>query len=224
MERIPLAQVIDRLQKTYGKLAPPPVTDPWELILWENIAYLADDNRRLEAFRALQDGIGTEPGQILSAPDEVLLEVTRHGILAEQFSAKLRRCATFVLEEFDGDLREVVQWPLSRAKKALKKFPGIGVPGAEKILLFSRSHRFLAPDSSGLRVLVRFGFGEQKKSYSTTYSLVQGAIRQELPDDFAWLIKAHQLLRRHGQELCWRTNPACGQCPLASECPSTHSG
>jgi endonuclease III len=31
--------------------------------------------------------------------------------------------------------------------------------------------------------------------------------------------RAHQLLRRHGQELCRNTAPACDRCPLASSCP-----
>jgi endonuclease-3 len=188
------------------------------MILWENVAYLADDERRQEAFQTLKKRVGTEPARILSASNEALLEVTGHGILADQFAEKLRKCARIALEEFDGDLRPVLKLPSPKAKKALQKFPGIGEPGAEKILLFSRIYPALALESNGLRVLLRLGFGEEKKSYATTYRLVQRAVEEELNKDHPWLIKAHLLLRRHGQELCRRSQPECGTCPLAADC------
>jgi endonuclease III len=218
MTRITLPQVIERLEDHFGKQKPPKLNGPWEMILWENVAYLADDKRRHEAFQTLKKGIGIEPAQILSASDETLLEVTRHGIMSEQFADKIRQCAKIVLEEFDGNLLPVLKLPLSKAKKALQKFPGIGEPGAEKILLFTRTFPVAALESNGLRTLLRLGIGEEQKSYSTTYRLVQQAVKGEIGEDFAWLIQAHLLLRLHGQELCRRSDPLCDQCPLAQDC------
>jgi len=108
--------------------------------------------------------------------------------------------------------------PLPKARKALQKFPGIGEPGAEKILLFSKTYPVLALESNGLRVLVRLGFGEEKKNYATTYRLVQKAVGEGLDNDYTWLIQAHLLLRRLGQELCRRSEPMCDRCPLAADC------
>jgi len=218
MPQIPLPQVVQRLQAHYGKQKPPKLDGPWEMILWENVAYLADDARRQQAFQTLKKRIGTKPEQILSASDDALLEVTRHGILPEKFADKLRTCAKIVLEEFDGDLRPVLELLLAKAKKALKRFGGIGEPGAEKILLFTRTQPILALESNGLRVLLRLGFGEEKKSYATTYRLAQKAAEDGLDMDCNWLIEAHLLLRRHGQELCRRSEPACQECPLATDC------
>jgi endonuclease-3 len=221
---MPLSQVVEQLQAHYGQQKVPRLKGPWEMVLWENVAYLADDDRRRQAFQTLKKRIGTEPGQILAASDEALLEVTRPGILADQFAKKLRSCARIVLEEYDGDLRPVVKLPLGKAKKVLQKFPGIGEPGAEKILLFCQTYPVLALESNGLRVLLRLGFGEEKKSYSTTYHLVQKAVDGGLVKDYSWLAQAHLLLRRHGQELCRRTNPACEKCPLAADCEFYQSG
>jgi endonuclease-3 len=215
---MPLAQVVQQLQTHYGPPKVPRLSGPWEMVLWENAAYLADDDRRRDAFLALKRRIGTDPGRILAASDEALLEVTRHGILAEQFAQKLRTCAQIALEEFDGDLRPILKLPFAQAKKALQRFPGIGEPGAEKILLFSRAFPVLALESNGLRVLLRLGFGEEKKSYATTYRLVQKAAAADLDKDYTWLMQAHLLLRQHGQELCKRSQPACEQCPLAPDC------
>jgi endonuclease III len=215
---MPLQQVVEQLEAAHGRPKPPRIVDPWLLVLWENVAYLADDERREKAFLALRQEVGTRPEQILSAPDQVLLGITGHGILPEQFAGKLRRCAAIALEDFDGDLRPILAWPLPKAKKALMRFPGVGEPGAEKILLFAGKHPALALESNGLRVLVRLGFGEEKKSYAETYRLVRRDAEVEIRGECAWLIKTHQLLRRHGQETCRRTRPRCGECPLAANC------
>jgi endonuclease III len=100
----------------------------------------------------------------------------------------------------------------------LQRFASIGSPGAEKILLFTRTQPVLALESNGLRVLVRLGFAAEQKSYDATYHAIRQALAPELPTDFDWLIAAHQLLRQHGQELCKRTKPQCQSCPLRKKC------
>ncbi|HXZ40289.1 MAG TPA: hypothetical protein VEG68_06070, partial [Terriglobales bacterium] len=59
--------IIRALQQFYGKPKPPRITDPFEIILWENVAYLVDDDKRATAFAALKKNIGTTPQQILKA-------------------------------------------------------------------------------------------------------------------------------------------------------------
>lgn len=211
--------IVDKLQGYYGPPDPPKVTDPLGMILLENVAYLQSDERREQAFRALRERVGLEPPEILMAREEILLEVAHLGGMHPAARVeKLRRVAQIALQEFDGDLERVLKQPPAKAKKLLKKFPGIGDPGAEKILLFSRSHPILGLDSNGLRVLMRLGYGEEGKSYAATYRSAQEAVESELKKDFDWLIAAHQLLRRHGQELCKSVRPLCSRCPLKSSC------
>lgn len=189
------------------------------MILLENVAYLVGDEQREEAFDALRDRVGLSPVDIVTAPDEKLLEVARlGGMLPASRVEKLRRIAEIALQEFDGDLESILELPAPKAKRLLKRFPGIGEPGAEKILLFTRTHPVLALESNGLRVLLRLGYGEERKTYSATYHSAQEAVKSELKEDFDWLIEAHQLLRRHGQELCKRSEPLCAECPLTPEC------
>jgi endonuclease-3 len=76
----------------------------------------------------------------------------------------------------------------------------------------------LALDSNGLRVLLRLGFGKEEKSYAKSYRSAREAAQAQLESDFDVLIEAHQLLRRHGQELCKRNEPRCDACPLRKEC------
>ena len=212
-------KIIDVLRRFYGDPEPPKITDPLGMILLENVAYLVSDERRERAFDALRKKVGLTPPQILTAHEETLLEVARlGGMLPAARVEKLRRIALIVLQEFDGDLDQALRLPLPKAKRALKKFSGIGDPGAEKILLFSKTDPILAVDSNGLRVLGRLGYGEQMKSYSATYRSAQEAVEHEMKKDFDWLIAAHQLLRHHGQQLCKTAKPLCAKCPVKASC------
>jgi len=214
-----LKTIVARLAAFYG--SPPPLitTDPFELILLENIAYLVSDSRRAEAFKVLRQTAGTRPPEILTAAAGDLLPATRlGGMHPEQRVTRLREIALIAVNEFDGDLNEVLTRPLGQAKKALQRFPGIGEPSAEKILLFTRAFPVLGLDSNGLRVLLRLGFGEEKKNYSASYRSVQEAVKNQLSDDYDWLISVHLLLQQHGKELCKTNRPLCGECPLRKSC------
>jgi len=213
------SRVVDTLAQFYGEPDPPPITDPFEMIIWENIAYLANDARRAEAFEELQRKIGLRPRDIRQTSDKALFSVTSKGIVPETSIDKLRRAAEIAGEFFGDDLSSALKKPTAAVKKDLRRFPSIGEPAAEKILLFNHKLAALALDSNGLRVLVRMGFAPEKKTYSATYKGMQQALASQLPADCGGLVRAHQLLRRHGQQLCKRSKPLCARCPLRAQCP-----
>jgi len=211
-------EVIARLQSSYGR-PKPPKSDPLELILWENVAYLLTDDRREAAFETLRDRVGLTPKAILAAPQATLLEIAKMGGMRPEVRVeRLRSIARITLDQFQGDLRKALKLPLKQAKKALQLYPNIGEPGAEKILLFTKSYPVLGLDSNGLRVLHRIGYGQECKNYSATYRSVQAAIASEIGEKCAPLIKASQLLRQHGQERCKLNAPLCRICPVTDLC------
>jgi len=117
----------------------------------------------------------------------------------------------------------VIRGPLSAAKKALRSFPGIGEPGADKILLFTGRQALLAPESNGLRVLVRLGLLREETSYSKTYAASRRAA-EGLRAEPGVMQEAHLLLFEHGRTLCKRTAPRCEPCPLARGCAYVQQG
>jgi endonuclease III len=216
--QLPLSSLLERLKKLYGEPVPPPVTEPFAMILWENVAYLANDSRRAEAFDELRTKVGLTPAAIRKAKDSLLLSIASKGIVPARTVEKLRTAAEIARHCFHDDLRSILEKPLAAAKKDLRKFPAIGEPAAEKILLFNQRFPILAMDSNALRVLVRIGYAPEHDNYSTTYKHMQRALALELPKDSEALIRPYQLLRQHGQELCKRNSPSCKQCPLRPDC------
>jgi endonuclease-3 len=191
------------------------------MILWEQVAYLASDEKRSKAFEALRSRIGTSAVTIAGAGKAALVEIAAlGGIFAELRAERIEESAAMVIKDFGGDLDSLLGWPSPKAKKALQRFPMIGEPGAEKILLFCGKLDVLALESNGLRVLTRLGFTQEAKSYSATYRAAREATLKLLPVSAAHLQQAHLLLRQHGTGLCFRTSPACNSCPLNGSCPS----
>jgi endonuclease-3 len=210
-----LKRVVALLEKHYGKPSPPLTSDPFEMVLLEKSGYLATDERRERAFLELKKRVGLTPAEIQDAPIELLEEIAAiGGIHADTRALRMKQSAGIALED---DPSAAVKLEFKKARKAIAKYPMIGDPGAEKILLYSGAHRVLALESNGLRVVVRLGFGAEHRNYSTMYRSAQEAL-----DIAGWtgarLIVAHQLLRRHGQEICRRSDPECEVCPISGDC------
>ncbi len=216
-----LAKLIGRLRAKYGPPSPPPAKTAFDWIAWEKVAYLASDEKRANAFAFLRRKIGLTPRKILAAGRPELIDVlSTGGIAAPERADNLIEAAKLVIGDFDDSLDDVCRRPPREAKKQLMRIYGIGEPGAEKILLMTRSHPVMGLDSNALRVLTRLGYGTAAKSYTTTYRSATAAALLELGSDIETLVEANLLLRTHGQTVCKTTTPHCGACVIGADCPS----
>ena len=101
-----LGRIMNGIERQHRGLTEPRFDGPLEMILWEIVAYLADDTRRGIAFDALREKVGLTPEKILAAPKKLLCEITRMGgsIAAEERAERLQTAAQITLDEFGGDL------------------------------------------------------------------------------------------------------------------------
>jgi endonuclease III len=214
-----LDRILDMLEKHYGKQQGPGPEDAYEMVLYANCGYPANDVSCPKGFEALRRLVGLEPGQILAAPEDQLARIMRlGGIVPELRARRLKEIAGRVKDKFAGNLGAALEGPLTEAKNALKQFPTIGDPGAEKILLFLNRAPVAAVPSGHVHVLHRLGFGQEKKNYAAGYRSAQEAVQAALPPDAAILQRAYLLIQRHGRELCKRARPLCHACPVARDC------
>ena len=171
-------KLIARLKRHYGDPKLPPAQGPFELVMWENACYLLSDERRAAVFEGLRAQVGLHPGAILNADRDILLALARMGGMRPETRVfRWREIARIAMSQFAGDLDRILREPYEQAKKALKLFPNIGDPGAEKILMFCGVYPGLPLEWNGLRVLTRVGYGRAQKNYGATYrsgSLARG--------------------------------------------------
>lgn len=207
--------------QTLARLHPPPqpLTDPLAIIVWDNIGYLISDDRRAALFAELVERVGLTASAIAAAPDGVLIDIARRGgMRPEDRAARLRRIGALV-EEVGGDLDKALRGlPLPKARALLKRFPGVGDPGADKVLLLSGIAPRPALESNGVRVLVRMGYAQAGRGYAQGYRSATDALSDLAPPEREHLVSAYQTLRAHGQALCRRATPLCTPCPLDEVC------
>jgi endonuclease III len=217
----PLQRILSTLRKRYGRPEPPAAgRDPLALILWEMVAYLADDGTRRKAFERLRDRVGLAPMALLAVSLPVLTAICRSGgpVQPGERAKRIKLIAALVLDEFGGDLSQVLRWDYTKAVRALRRFPSVGEPGADRLLMLCGSHAVLGLDSNALRVLYRLGYGEETKNYTKTYRSSRDAASKELPGKAASMSEASLLLREHGKETCKYTVPRCEECPVTASC------
>lgn len=117
------------------------LSDPLCLILWENIGYLIDDERRAALFAEFEIRVGLTPRKIEAADGALLLDIAqRGGMRPEVRVGRWRTIARIVLTRCGGDLAGALRaLPLAKARALLKTFPTKATPGPTRSCCFPAS-------------------------------------------------------------------------------------
>jgi endonuclease-3 len=214
-----LSEILKRLESHYGVQQLSWPTDPYLFIIWWHCGYPASDERCAKGWAALNEQIGVTVDAILNAPTAKLAQALKHGGMVPELRAmRLKEIAARVSDDHGGNLRRALTGDPEKVKRALKQFPNIADPGAERIMLFADIAPVAAVPSNCPHVLVRIQHGRERENYGVTYGEAQEAIEVGTRADFDARRRAYLLLKRHGQEICKRTNPKCEQCPVSNMC------
>jgi endonuclease III len=206
-----ITKILDALELLYGKQSAFAPTDPYEFLVWWHCGYPASIERCSK--------IGTTPADLLAVPAAKLAQALKAGGMVPELRAtRIKELAQRTAGEFAGDLRlALMRLPTAQARKLLKTFPGIGNPGADRILLFAEISPEAAVPSSCPHVLARLESGPEGDNYAATYAQAQRLL-ETLPAKFDVRIRAYLLISRHALQLCKRSKPLCARCPVAPQC------
>lgn len=214
-----LPEILDQLESFHGTQEPCWPTDPYRFLVWWHCGYPASDAACAKGWESLNREVGVMPRQLLPAGTDQLASALKPGGMVPELRAmRLKEIAARVQQEYGGDLRAGLVGSIAEARKALQKFPGIAGPGADRILLFGGIAPVPAVPSNCPYVLVRIQRGRERENYGATYGEARQAIEAETPGKLSARTRAYLLLKRHGQELCKRSNPRCDECPINSCC------
>lgn len=216
----PLARLLDTLEAFHGVQTPGWPTDPYRFLIWWHCGYPASDAVCAKGWESLNSRIGIDPERLLAAnPFQLALALKPGGMVPELRAMRLKEIAERIQREFGGDLKAGLHGlPMAKARAALKKFPGIADPGADRILLFGGISPVAAVPSNCPHVLFRIRTGPEPESYGVAYKEAQRIVTGEAPAKFDARMRAYLLLKVHGQQVCKRTHPNCGACPVSASC------
>ena len=214
-----ITDILDSLESNYGALDPVAPADPYEFLIWWHCGYPASEERCSKGWSSLTREVGIAPKRLIAASTAKLAgALEAGGMVPDLRAARVKEIAERVQEEYGGDLRTALsRLSAPQARKALKAFPGIGNPGADRILLFSRLSPVAAVPPACPYVLVRVLQGPEGPKYVAVYAAAQQML-STLAATFDERIRGYLLVAHHGRELCKRTNPLCARCALRAQC------
>jgi endonuclease-3 len=215
-----VTQLLDLLAAYHGEQTAPWPTDPYLFLVWWHCGYPAGDARCAKGWESLTRLVGVDVESILKAdPDRLANALKPGGMVPELRAMRLKEIGERVVKQYGGDLREGLNGlSVTQARRALKQFPNIADPGADRILLFAGISPVAAVPSNCPHVLVRIQAGQERENYGRSYREAQELIEAGLPPTFDSRTRAYLLLKYHGQQLCKASNPKCDICPVATHC------
>ncbi len=215
-----LTQILEVLAASHGEQTVAWPTDPYLFLVWLHCGYPASEAKCAKGWESLTSQIGVDAERILKANPAQLASALRPGGMVPELRAmRLKEIAERVLKQYGGDLREGLNGlSVAQARGALKQFPNIADPGADRILLFAGISPVAAVPSNCPHVLVRIHAGRERENYGRTYREAQRLVEDGLPPKFDSRTRGYLLLKCHGQQLCKSSNPKCGICPVVTNC------
>jgi endonuclease-3 len=104
------------------------------------------------------------------------------------------------------------------ARRWLEDLPGVGPKTSAAVISFSSLRgKALPVDSHHFRVAVRIGLIEEKLGEARAHKVLEDL----LPEEFTAheVYDHHQVMMKHGQQVCFYQRPACEKCVLLDLCP-----
>jgi len=212
-----LARAVAVLDDFYGRpeLSPryPPVDELVFTVLSQNTADV-NTERTFAALKArFPDWVSARDAEA----DDIEAAIALGG-LAHTKAPRIKR----ILEALSGptgapDLGVLDGMSDAEALAYLTGLPGVGPKTAACVLLFSLGRPVMPVDTHVHRVARRLGVIAGKVTAAQAHPLLT---EMAGPEDAAQIYAVHVDFVRHGRRICHARRPACGECPLASVCPS----
>lgn len=116
----------------------------------------------------------------------------------------------------------LAEMDVAAARKWLESLPGVGPKTSAAVMSFSSLRAKALPvDSHHFRVAVRLGIIDAKIGEGKANRVLENL----LPTDFTAqeMYDNHQVMMRHGQQICFHYKPDCTNCVLLDVCPAGQS-
>jgi len=211
-------KILRTLQKTFT--SPKWTTcnrKPFNTLIVTVISQNTTNKNTAKAFENLSKQFQITPEALANAEKTKIEECLKVAGLYRNKAKTIKRVSKIIIENFQGDLTQVLSMPFEEARKALLQLPGVGPKTADVVLLFCAEKPTIPVDTHVNRVSKRLGLAPKNGDYE--------AIRKSLqklydPEDY---LSIHISLILLGRTHCKARNPLCKQCPLNVLCPSRHA-
>lgn len=122
---------------------------------------------------------------------------------------RLKNLVRWLIDEFDGSLEPLKNYPIDRLREELLSINGVGRETADSIILYALHKPTFVVDTYTYRIFVRHGCIDPESDYEQIKEFFQS----HLPDDVKLYNEFHALVVQVGKNHC-KPRARCAECPL----------
>lgn len=173
-----------------------------------------------KAFRRLKERF-VEWAYVRDAPVAEVEEAIQECTWPEQKAPRIQAVLREITLQGHGELslEFLTEQSVQEARTWLETLPGVGPKTSAAVMSFSTLQgKALPVDSHHHRVASRLGLIPENMAVGPSHRVLEA----QLPDHWneQQVFDNHQIIMRHGKEICTWKMPRCGQCILLDLCPA----
>jgi endonuclease-3 len=213
-------EVHNRLSELYGRgIKYFHDLDPLSELVSALLSHRTRNSHSGRAFHNLRERFGSWEG-VMNAPTQEVQAAIDICTWPEQKAPRIQQVLKLI-EERHGSLSLdfLAEMEVSDARDWLEKLPGVGPKTSAAVMSFSSLRAKALPvDSHHFRVAVRLGIIEEKIGEGKANRLLENL----LPPEFSAqeVYDNHQVMMKHGKQVCFYQRPDCLHCTLLDICPT----
>ncbi len=166
------------------------------------------------------------PGRMHRATAARLARLIRPSGYFNLKAKKLKAFTRYLFAEHRGSLVRLFHLDTATLRAELLAVYGIGPETADSIILYAARQPIFVIDAYTRRIMARLGLARDDASYDE----LQRLFMEHLPREERLFNEYHALLVALGKNICRKSAPRCGECPLREVCatggkllePQTH--
>lgn len=213
-------QVHERLSEVYGRQ----ITyfhdlDPLSELVSALLSHRTKNKQSGQAFKNLIEHFGSWEA-VRDGNTTAVQEAIKPCTWPEQKAPRIQQVLRLITERCGKlNLDFLANLSVPEARAWLESLPGVGPKTSAAVLSFSNLRgKALPVDSHHFRVAVRLGIIEERIGEARSHAVLEAL----LPPHFTAqdVYDNHQVMMRHGQNICHYQRPQCRECVLLDICPS----
>lgn len=215
-----LLEVHHRLSEVYGRnIRYFHDLDPLSELVSALLSHRTRNAASGQAFKNLRLLFGTWE-EVRDAPTALVEEAITPCTWPEQKAPRIQEVLKRITELRGSlSLDFIESMPVADARHWLESLPGVGPKTSAAVISFSSLRgKALPVDSHHYRVVVRLGIIDNKISEGKSHRILEDM----LPTDFTAqeVYDHHQVIMKHGKQVCFHSKPDCEHCVLLKLCPT----
>ncbi|UCD71122.1 MAG: endonuclease III [Syntrophobacterales bacterium] len=207
-----ISERIDRILEVLPKRRWYRALTPFERLVSTILSQNTSREATIKGFKKLKERFAITPEVLAEASVEEIKACIKPSGLYNTKAPRIREVARIILDEYGGDLDNLIRLPLDMARERLLRIPGVGFKTADVFLSVVCRRESFPVDTHISRIakrwkMVRGNAGYEEIRLAFEAVIPRGKRRRD-----------HLSLIEFGREICRARGPRCETCPVYGEC------